>query len=109
MNESDKALLIGLAKSLNYKVLTIEHDKLVCSENGKIFHWNPLIDSGDAFKLQVDFGLNVCVNVGYSSCSDYSQLGDELEEEHENDAEAATRRVIVRAVRELPQKCSVKL
>lgn len=103
MNESNKALLIGLAKALNYEVIAIIPDELICSENGKKFYWNPLIDNADAFKLQVEFGLNVCVNVGYTSCSGYSQMGDELHEEHKNNPEAATRRAIVRAVFQL--KC----
>lgn len=101
MNEQDKPILMNLAKRLGYKVITIQHGKLVCSKDGNTFHWNPLTCNSDAFELQIKLGLIVGVHQDYSSCSGYSELGEELHEEHGEDRVAATRRVIVNAALQL--------
>jgi hypothetical protein len=97
MNEQGKTILLTLAKSLGYPVITIQHGKIVCLKGGNTFHWNPLTCNSDAFELQIKLGLIVGVHQGYSSCSGFSELGDELHEDHGNDPVAATRRVIVHA------------
>lgn len=69
-------------------------------------YWNPLTDSGDAFRLVVKLGLNI--STGHKSkTGDWSHCyggfgfpGDEWEK-HGEDPCAATRRAIVRAAAEL--------
>jgi hypothetical protein len=59
--------------------------------------WHPLDDSKDAFGLQVELGLNVCVNESYTSVGGWSNSGDEIHVDHNGDKYAATRLAIVMA------------
>lgn len=54
--------------------------------------WNPLTDDGDAMRLAVKLGMDICV--------DTRQIVDEMES-HNNDLRAFARRAIVRAAAEI--------
>jgi len=62
-----------------------------------IFLWNPIESNNDAFDLQIELGLNVCVNESYTSVSGWSNSGDEIHVDHNGDKYAATRLAIVMA------------
>ena len=73
-------------------------------------NWNPLIDDGDALRLAVRLGLDVCIDkppvVGepYTQAIGFIGDGKEIEdavELHNGDSYAATRRAIVRAAAEI--------
>ena len=72
--------------------------------------WNPLDDDGDALRLAVKLGLDVCIDkppvVGepYTQAIGFIGDGKEIEdavELHNGDSYAATRRAIVRAAAEI--------
>lgn len=68
--------------------------------------WNPLTDDGDALRLAVELKLRIetdvmlcgfeCLNPSGTVLVDYGD-GEEIEEPHNGDGLAATRRAIVRA------------
>jgi len=62
-----------------------------------IFLWNPIEINNNAFDLQVELGLNVCVNETYTSVGGWSNSGDEIEVDHNGDKKAATRLAITMA------------
>ena len=73
-------------------------------------HWNPRDDDGDALRLAVKLGMDVCIDtpnedrphthaVGFSS--PYASESFGMVENHESDPYAATRRAIVRAAAEI--------
>lgn len=62
-----------------------------------IFLWNPIESSNDAFDLQVELGLNVCVNETYTSVGGWSNSGEEIHVEHNGNKKAATRLAITMA------------
>jgi hypothetical protein len=76
--------------------------------------WNPLTDDGDALRLAVKLGLDVCIDtemefephthvIGFSSHQSSTTL-DAIE--HHGDPYAATRRAITRAAAEIGKaKC----
>jgi len=57
-------------------------------------YWNPLVNDGDALRLAVKLGMRLCIDnrVGFSWVK-----GVEGSVPHDGNANAATRRVIVRA------------
>ena len=72
--------------------------------------WNPLTDDGDALRLAVELGMDVCIDtpnedrphthaIGFSS--PYASESFGVVENHESDPYAATRRAIVRAAAEI--------
>jgi hypothetical protein len=72
--------------------------------------WNPLTDDGDALRLAVKLGMDVCIDtpkedrphthaIGFSS--PYASESFGVVENHESDPYAATRRAIVRAAAEI--------
>lgn len=66
------------------------------SGNGEGVLWNPLTDDGDALRLAVKLRMNVF----HAAIKVYAldeDGGIEVEQGHENDPIAATRRAIVRA------------
>jgi hypothetical protein len=67
--------------------------------------WNPLTDDGDALRLAVKLGLDVCQNV-YGSETWVIAVGRDVEADylHGDDSYAATRRAIVRAAAEIGKK-----
>lgn len=61
--------------------------------------WNPLADDGDALRLAVKLGMNVYTDHGRSMAEVLCNAERDYEsasENHDNDANAATRRAIVR-------------
>jgi hypothetical protein len=68
--------------------------------------WNPLADDGDALRMAVKLGIDIVVSVARparSAACPPDQIGPEhyLEEDHNGDPYAATRRAIVRAAAEI--------
>jgi hypothetical protein len=66
-------------------------------EFNEVVRWNPLTDDGDALRLAVGLGLNVCVT---GRCVLAHHAGDVFEEQAQDfggDPCAAARRAIVRA------------
>ena len=72
--------------------------------------WNPLTDDGDALRLAVNLGLDVCIDkppvVGepYTQAIGFVGDGKEMEdavELHNSDPYAATRRAITRAAAQI--------
>ena len=71
--------------------------------SGKDDAWNPLTDDGDALRLAVKLRLDICrPDEAYDAvCVWVDHLCDFIEEPHGKDANAATRRAIVRAAAEI--------
>lgn len=63
--------------------------------NGKT--WNPLTDDGDALRLAVKLGLDLCVSPNSRLCAWSAVSSDWVEEPPGSDPCAAMRRAIVRA------------
>lgn len=115
MKPEDMELLKLAAKACGYKIISEQHGKLnVTCDNKTNFHWNPLIDDGDAFRLAVQlkmcietyafkFGLDAghCVNI----CTWQDRLNGStkriLEFVKDDAFLKATRRAIVRAAAEI--------
>jgi hypothetical protein len=57
-------------------------------------YWNPLTDDGDALRLAVKCGIDICEALGW-------YYGDDENPEYDADPDAATRRAIVRAAAEI--------
>ena len=79
---------------------------IISDEKGYKCGWNPLRFDSDAFRLVVKLGIDVVVSVSRparSAACPPNQIGTEhyVEEDHGNDAYAATRRAIVRAAAEI--------
>ena len=62
--------------------------------------WNPLENGGDALNLVVRLGLSIDTDRGESSVFEHD-LDISCNEPHGSDADAATRRAIVRAAAEI--------
>ena len=111
---NDRELLEAAAKAAGYP---IHSDAWACGPSGKeptLFMgnsgpaWNPLTNDGDALRLAVKLGLAPSVFVvgasdGCTMVSSTTLPHGELfvEEMHEQDPYAATRRAIVRAAAEI--------
>ncbi|MDR7094123.1 hypothetical protein [Hydrogenophaga laconesensis] len=66
--------------------------------------WNPLGDDGDAFRLAVKLGIQVCWHASLGYATAYYDYGSAKREEYGADPYAATRRAIVRAAASLGEK-----
>jgi len=101
---TDKELLEAAANAAGIAVVPcscsnpqwpFKHDEAVSGKSG---HWNPLTDDGDALRLAVKLGMVVYIN-NMDRCTNayfyYGPMG--AVEQHGDDAEAATRRAVVRA------------
>jgi hypothetical protein len=101
---SDRELLELAAKAagirINYWVYDNDDDSPSVLESGGI--WNPLTDDGDALRLAVKLGLTVSqlMNNREVEVNDYDETVF-VNEFHEPDFCAATRRAIVRAAAEI--------
>ncbi len=63
--------------------------------------WSPLLNDGDALKLAVRLGIVISPGEIDTACGGWSDIGEQIYEDHGNDPYAATRRVIVRAAAEI--------
>jgi hypothetical protein len=101
---SNRELLELAAKAagirINYWVYDNDDDSPSVLESGGI--WNPLTDDGDALRLAVKLGLTVSqlMNNREVEVNDYDETVF-VNEFHEPDPCAATRRAIVRAAVEI--------
>jgi hypothetical protein len=113
---TDKELLEKAAKAAG-----IEYDKNVKYDFGLwlVIHeepteftrrgWNPLTDDGDALRLAVKLGLDVCIDTPYENDPHTHVIGFSDDNtsttvdaiENHGDPYAATRRAIVRAAAEI--------
>ena len=103
---TDKELLQLIAtKVLRYKVITWQHGKFVCQIPGdkKTFHWNPLEDDGDAFRLFVKLELDV-TKTGVWVCVSRDDFAEVCERDVQN-CPSVTRRAIVLAAAEIAKSC----
>jgi hypothetical protein len=104
---SDRELLELAAKAagirINYWVYDNDDDSPSVLESGGI--WNPLTNDGDALRLAVKLGLTVSqlMNNREVEVNDYDETVF-VNDFHEPDPCAATRRAIVRAAAEIGRK-----
>ncbi len=96
---TDRELLEAAAKAEGIEVdFTVFSDgSFICfQKGGDCFHdeWNPLTDDGDALRLAVKCGIDICEALGW-------YYGDDENPEYDADPLAATRRAIVRAAAEI--------
>jgi hypothetical protein len=94
---SDRELLEAAAKAAGYWAAEFN-----CPANLPHKNWNPITDSGDAFELAVK--LRLTVNCSYDDvtlCGQEFTQKEAFIEYNKEDANAATRRAIVRAAAEL--------
>ncbi len=69
-------------------------------------YWNPLKDDGDAMRLAVKLGIDLVISTSKPARTaafipEKFKLDDCMEEPHDNNPYAATRRAIVRAAAEV--------
>jgi hypothetical protein len=103
---TDRELLEAAAKAAGFANYTMRGDS-VFVETGAArgdagYYWNPLTDDGDALRLAVK--LRLTVNCSYDEVALCGQEFTQKEvfiEYNKEDANAATRRAIVRAAAEL--------
>lgn len=108
---TDRELLELAAKAAGWEVVCSESDLHGCTDKSTIYTglilkdvrqpWNPLKDDGDALRLAVELGLNVCIDrppgIG-EPCTQvigvigYGKEMEVLVEPHNGDSYAATRR-----------------
>jgi hypothetical protein len=105
---SDRALIeaaaraAGLRFSKEFQDRRAEHGIIslwLLPEDGSLGStaWNPLTDDGDALRLAVKLGLDLCVSPNTALCAWSEVTSDWMEEPPGNDPCAAMRRAIVRA------------
>ena len=99
---TDKELLELAAKA----VLSTENYTNDAYMRGWYSNWNPLIDDGDALRLAVKLQLCPSPFLGLTGVTIVSATNRpftelEVEEDHNDDPYAATRRAIVRAAAEI--------
>jgi len=103
---NDKELLELAAKAsdygLTYKRQISNETHEWVSDDGLFWQWNPLIDDGQALRLAVKCRIDV--EVFNDTTLSWVMIGCgyfEIEEKHNDDQYAATRRAIVRAAAEI--------
>lgn len=109
INDADKQLLTDAAAVMGYRIITIQHNKIhVAAPGGINFHWNPLVDDGDAFRLAVTLQLPLDYASAFqfedgplTKCSSYWDPRESCYRPfiqlHQGNPLAATRRAIVKA------------
>lgn len=119
MSTSDRELLELAARAAGYDICQVLgcgghfHGLMVYMDRGEGAYgqsWNPLTDDGDALRLAVELKLRIetdvmlcgfeCLHPSGTVLVDYGD-GEEIEEPHNGDGFAATRRAIVRAAAEI--------
>lgn len=70
-------------------------------EIGGYNEWNPLEDDGDALRLVTKLRMHFEIVDGWSVCYAGTVMAEQFSERHGVDADAATRRAIVRAAASL--------
>lgn len=96
--QSDRELLELAAKAAGYELKGFDVMRaLVVNEHGHTIGWNPLTDDGDALRLAVKLGLDLCVSPNFRLCAWSDAASDWMEEAPGNDPCSAMRRAIVRA------------
>jgi hypothetical protein len=94
---TDRELLELAAKAAGIELMQgITEDRLLNSATRNL--WNPLIDDGDALRLAVKLGMDVCFGANYVIVR--GSVQNPLVN-NANDPYAATRQAIVRAAAEI--------
>lgn len=103
---TDRELLELAAKAAGYKIAWEGGCETGWMAGGT--WWNPLSDDGDAFRLALRLPLDICrTNAEYAAvCVWVDHRGYFIEEPHNGDPCAATRRAIVRAAAEIGKAMS---
>lgn len=110
---TDRELLELAAKAAGYTVLEGEYEDggLLCHDGNRPIRFSPLVDDGDALRLAVKCGIEVCPDlevsctvtafmVGSSGRNICEQFGP-LRDGSRDDPMAATRRAITRSAAEI--------
>ena len=103
-DRTDRELLTLAAKAAGIGGPIVEAGRIlyICNEQSPLGIWAPLTDDGDALRLAVKLGISVAQWMGNVS-SLLPRANKEFNEEHGDDAHAATRRAIVRAAAALAE------
>ncbi len=72
-----------------------------CQGLSSAIDWNPLTDDGDALRLAVKLEMDIFVRPTLLCTEVVAPMGKPVQEPHNNDPYAATRRAIVRAAAEI--------
>jgi hypothetical protein len=93
----DRTLLEAAAKAAGYPIDSDGEGWFTVKVGfGKCRDWNPLFEDADAFRLQVDVGINLDFRaMRVRAYAD--EVPGAMEEAYDRDKRAATRRAIVRA------------
>jgi hypothetical protein len=87
---TDRELLEAAAKAAGYEVKETQIGLEIKTGQNCFQYWNPLVDDADAFRLQVDSGVDIRVK--------NSSKKEELLHVYNNDKYSAARRALVNAV-----------
>jgi hypothetical protein len=98
---TDRELLEAAAKAAGYQLSSVS--EMIWSDTlGEFVLWNPLTDSGDALRLAVKLRLTInCSYADVAICGQEFTQKEVFIEYNKEDANAATRRAIVRAAAEI--------
>ena len=102
---TDRELLAYAAKAAGIKFYALSRGGARYAPQPGIMqpyvYWNPLADDGDALRLAVTLHLTVCVGLSGSTIVTDAFRNPLAVIQHDNDPDATTRRVIVRAAAEI--------
>lgn len=91
----EEELLLYAASALNLSVLSYDQERAGCPLTScPSVIWNPLRDNADAFDLQIRSKLTPIIGKGRSGVL-LLEINEVWQEAHDDDAHAATRRVLV--------------
>ena len=99
---TDRELLELAAKAAGIELVWHgDTDPFCFAETVAGIKWSPLTDNGDALRLAVTLHLTVCVGLSGSTTVTDAFRNPLAVIKHDNDPDATTRRVIVRAAAEI--------
>jgi hypothetical protein len=104
----ERELLSMAAKAAGYAIHSNDERApgAYVSINGRVTHWNPLADDGDAFRLAVALWLEIRVFNGKAHAGRQDRFW--CTEECGDDPSAAARRAVVRAAARLAAQAAAK-
>ena len=105
---TERDLLSMAAKSVGYAIQSNDERApgAYVSVDGRVFHWNPLADDGDAFRLAVALWIEIRVFNGKAHAGRQDRFW--CTEECGDDPGAAARRAVVRAAARLAAQAAAK-
>jgi hypothetical protein len=106
MKDRELLELAAKAAGITYQWVAYECEQV--GEGSRPILWNPLADDGDALRLAVKLGLDVCIDTPqepepHTQAIGFADSGPDTIDaiEYHGDPYAATRRAIVRAAAEI--------